>query len=389
MAIVRFSFPTTIHFGPGARKLVAEHLVAQGVKRPLIVTDRGIAPLPLLAEFRAGLTGLDVGVYSEIWGNPVKSQVDNGVAAYKAHQADAVIGLGGGAALDVAKAIALMAVHPGDVLEYAWDHPQVRAIEQPIPYFIALPTTAGTGSEVGRSSVVSDDVTHIKKIIFSPKLLAKAVFADPEMTLDLPPAITAATGMDALTHNVESYLSPEYHPLCDGIALEGVRIAARALPLAVRDGRNLQARSDMLMSSMMGAIAFQKDLGAVHSCAHALSTVADLHHGLANGIMIDHVMRFNLPSATAKLAELARVAGVQGTATMSEQAAAEAFIDWLGRMKADLGIPATVGALAGKRPVTKADIPALVDVAIKDTCHLTNPRKCTREDFEAIFAQAI
>ncbi len=319
----------------------------------------------------------------------MKSQVDSGVAACKAHKADAVIGLGGGAAVDAAKAIALMAVHPGDVLEYAWDHPQVRAIEQPIPYFIALPTTAGTGSEVGRSSVVSDDVTHIKKIIFSPKLLAKAVFADPELTLDLPPAITAATGMDALTHNVESYLSPEYHPLCDGIALEGVRIAARALPLAVRDGHNLQARSDMLMASMMGAIAFQKDLGAVHSCAHALSTVADLHHGLANGIMIDHVMRFNLSSATAKMAELARVAGVPGAATMSEDAAAQAFIAWLGRMKADLGIPATVGALAAKRPVTKADIPALVDVAIKDTCHLTNPRKCTREDFEAIFAQAI
>jgi hypothetical protein len=188
----------------------------------------------------------------------------------------------------------------------------VRAIERELPYFIALPTTAGTGSEVGRSSVISDDATHIKKIIFSPALLAKAVFADPELTLDLPAHITAATGMDALTHNVESYLSPAYHPLCDGIALEGVRIAARALPLAVRDGKNLAARGDMLMSSMMGAIAFQKDLGAVHSCAHALSTVADLHHGLANGIMIDHVMRFNLPAATAKMAELARVAGVPG-----------------------------------------------------------------------------
>ena len=178
---------------------------------------------------------LDVAVYSEIWGNPVKSQVEKGVAAYRAHRADAVIGLGGGAALDVAKAIALMAVHPGDVLEYAWDHPQVRPIEHELPYFVALPTTAGTGSEVGRSSVISDDVTHIKKIIFSPRLLAKAVFADPELTLDLPRSITAATGMDALTHNIESYLSPAYHPLCDGIALEGVRIAAKALRRAVRE----------------------------------------------------------------------------------------------------------------------------------------------------------
>jgi alcohol dehydrogenase class IV len=389
MTIERFSFPTTIHFGPGARKLVADHLKSEDVKRPLIVTDRGIAALPLLAAFVAELPGLEVAVYSEIWGNPVRSQVRNGAAACKAHNADAVIGLGGGAALDVAKAVALMATHPGDILEYAWDHPDVRPIGRELPYFVALPTTAGTGSEVGRSSVVSDDVTHIKKIIFSPKLLAKCVFADPELTLDLPPAITAATGMDALTHNVESYLSPAYHPMCDGIALEGVRIAARALPIAYRDGKNLKARSDMLMSSMMGAVAFQKDLGAVHSCAHALSTVADLHHGLANGIMIDHVMRFNLPAATAKMAELARVAGVAGAGGLEEDAAARAFIDWLTKMKADLGIPATLGALASKRPVIKGDIPALVDVAINDICHQTNPRPCTRDDFERIFAGAI
>jgi alcohol dehydrogenase class IV len=343
----------------------------------------------LLSEFIAGLTGLDSAVYSEIWGNPVRSQVDNGVAAYRAHRADAVIGLGGGAALDVAKAIALMAVHPGAVLEYAWDHPAVRAIDRELPYFIAVPTTAGTGSEVGRSSVISDDATHIKKIIFSPALLAKAVFADPELTLDLPLAITAATGMDALTHNVESYLSPAYHPLCDGIALEGVRIAAKSLRTAVREPHNLQARSDMLMSSMMGAIAFQKDLGAVHSCAHALSTVADLHHGLANGIMIDHVMRFNLPSAVAKMAELAHVAGVKTDHGASQEARAEAFIDWLTALKADLGIPDRLSSWKGKRPVVKADIAALVEVAINDICHQTNPRPCTRGDFQGIFERAI
>jgi len=388
MSIERFAFPTAIYFGAGARKLVAEHLAAQGLERPLIVTDRGIAPLPLLAKFIADLHRLDVAVYSDIWGNPVKSQVADGVTAFRKHRADSIIGLGGGAALDVAKAIALMAVHEGDVLHYAWDHPQVRPIEHELPYFVALPTTAGTGSEVGRSSVISDDATHIKKIIFSPRLLAKAVFADPELTLDLPPAITAATGMDALTHNVESYLSPAYHPLCDGIALEGARIAARSLRTAVREPHNLQARSDMLMSSMMGAIAFQKDLGAVHSCAHALSTVADLHHGLANGIMIDHVMRFNLQSATAKMAELAHAVGAGATGALPE-ANAEAFIDWLATLKCDLGIPATLSGHAAKRPVTKADIPALVDVAINDICHQTNPRKCTRADFERIFAGAM
>jgi len=386
MTIHRFAFPTAIHFGAGARKLVAEHLGAQGLERPLIVTDRGIAPLPLLEKFVADLRQHEVAVYSDIWGNPVKSQVAHGVTAFRKHRADCIIGLGGGAALDVAKAIALMAVHEGDVLEYAWDHPQVRPIEHELPYFVALPTTAGTGSEVGRSSVISDDRTHIKKIIFSPRLLAKAVFADPELTLDLPPHITAATGMDALTHNVESYLSPAYHPLCDGIALEGARIAAKALRTAVREPHNLHARSDMLMSSLMGAIAFQKDLGAVHSCAHALSTVADLHHGLANGIMIDHVMRFNLSAASAKMAELAHVVGA---AKRSAEASASAFVDWLAALKRDLAIPAIVSAYQAKRPVTRADIPALVEVAINDTCHQTNPRPCTREDFEHIFSEAI
>jgi alcohol dehydrogenase class IV len=388
MDIQRFAFPTTIHFGAGARKLVAAHLSAQGIKRPLIVTDRGIAPLPMLTEFVAGLQGLDAGVYSAIWGNPVKSQVDGGASAYRAHRADAVIGLGGGAALDVAKAVALMATNTGDILEYAWDHPQVRSIDHALPYFVALPTTAGTGSEVGRSSVISDDSTHIKKIIFSPKLLAKVVFADPEMTLDLPPHITAATGMDALTHNVESYLSPAYHPLCDGIALEGVRIAAAALRRAVREPHNLAARSDMLMSSMMGAIAFQKDLGAVHSCAHALSTVADLHHGLANGIMIDHVMRFNLPSAVTKMAELAHVVGAARQDRTAQQNA-EAFVAWLTALKAELAIPATLSAYDAKRRVTRADVAALVDVATHDICHQTNPRPCGKADFERIFAEAI
>jgi len=389
MSIERFSFPTTIHFGPGARRLLADHLTAQGIARPLLVTDRGIAALPMLGALVADLPGLQVAVFSEIFGNPVRSQVMAGAAAYNAHKADAVIGVGGGAALDVAKAIALMAHHDGDILDYAWDHPQVRAITQPIPWFVALPTTAGTGSEVGRSAVVSDDRTHVKRIIFSPLLLAKAVFADPELTLDLPASITAATGMDALTHNVESYLSPAYHPMCDGIALEGVRIAAHALPRAVKDGRDLAARSDMMMSSLMGAVAFQKDLGAVHSCAHALSTVADLHHGLANGIMIDHVLRFNLPAATVKLAELAHAAGVPGAEDGTTEARAIAFIAWLTTLKAVLAIPAKLSDYHGARSVTRADIPRLVEIATADICHQTNPRKCTAADFQALFAAAL
>jgi alcohol dehydrogenase class IV len=375
--IAKFSFPTAITFGPGARKLVADHLKQQGLKRPLIVTDKGLAALPILKEFSASLGGLAVSVYGGVFGNPVKQQVIDGVAAYKAHHADAVIGFGGGAALDVAKAVAMMAVHEGDVLEYAWDHPKVRPITQALPYFIALPTTSGTGSEVGRSSVISDDMTHVKKIIFNPVLLARAVFADPELTVDLPAAVTAATGMDALTHNVESYLSPAYHPLCDGIALEGARIAAHALERAVKSPKDIAARADMMMSSMMGAIAFQKDLGAVHSCAHALGTVNDMHHGLANGIMIDHVMRFNLDAAEKKMAELARVCGAG--------ASAESFVEWLVALKSRIGIPAR---LAGKG-VTRDHIAKLVEIAVNDTCHQTNPKPVSAADFEKIFNQAL
>ena len=388
MTVHKFAFPTTIHFGPGASNLVADHLRGVGVERPLIVTDRALAELPVAATFAQKLRdgGLDVATYSGIWGNPMASMVKGGVDAYRAHGADAVIGFGGGAALDVAKVVAMMATNAGDdVLEYAWDHPQVRSIDNDLPYFIALPTTSGTGSEVGRSSVVSEDSTHVKKIVFSPKLLARVVFADPELTLDLPAKVTAATGMDALTHNVESYLSPAYHPLCDGIALEGVRIAAKALPIAVADGRNIQARSDMMMASMMGAIAFQKDLGAVHSCAHALSTVADLHHGLANGIMIDHVMRFNVSVATRKMAEMARVAEVPGASKMNDADAAEAFIEWLVALKVKLGIPAKLSEVG----VETSHIDALTDIAINDICHQTNPRPCTRDDFARIFAGAI
>jgi alcohol dehydrogenase class IV len=195
--------------------------------------------------------------------------------------------------------------------------------------------------------------------------------------------------MDALTHNIESYLSPAYHPLCDGIALEGARIASRSLSKAVHEPTDIGARSDMLMASMMGAIAFQKDLGAVHSCAHALSTVADLHHGLANGIMIDHVMRFNLPAAAAKLAELARVVRAPGGDQGSDEARASAFIAWLGKLKSDIGIPAKLSDYRASRPVTKADILRLTEIATADICHQTNPRPCTREDFQKIFAEAL
>jgi alcohol dehydrogenase class IV len=341
------------------------------------VTDRALGALPVLAEFRGHLGGFDVAVFDGVFGNPTASQVMAGAAAFKAHRADAVIGFGGGAALDVAKVVGVMAVHEGDVLEYVWDHPQVRPIVNELPYFVALPTTSGTGSEVGRSSVVSEDDTHVKRVVFSPKILARAVFADPELTLALPAAITAATGMDALTHNVESYLSPAYHPLCDGIALEGARIAARALPIAVAEPGNIGARGDMMMASMMGAIAFQKDLGAVHSCAHALGAVCDLHHGLANALMIDTVLAWNHEAVPAKFDELAHGCGVAGGGA--------ALVPWLRALKTRIGI---TGGLA-QRGVTAAQLPRLVDLATADICHQTNPRPCAAADFERLFRAAM
>ena len=377
MSIARFAFPTPIHFGAGARRSVAAHLLEQGCKRPLIVTDRALAALPVMAEFRSHLGGLNIAVFDGVFGNPTCAQVMAGAATFKAHGADSVIGFGGGAALDVAKVVGLMATHPGDVLEYVWDHPQVRPIVNPLPYFVALPTTSGTGSEVGRSAVVSENDTHHKRTVFSAAILARAVFADPELTLALPAAVTAATGMDALTHNIESYLSPAYHPLCDGIALEGVRIGARALALAVNEPGNLQARADMMISSMMGAIAFQKDLGSVHACAHALGAVCDMHHGLANALMIDTVLAWNQEAVPAKFDELAHAAGVAGDGA--------GFVPWLRQLKARIGI---TGGLA-QRGVTLDLLPRLVPLAATDFTGQTNPRPATEADYERLFRQAM
>lgn len=377
---VRFNFPTTIHLGWGVRDQIGPHLKAQGLSKPLVVTDRGVAALPMLGELTAALAaaGLKAGVFSEIFGNPAKSQVTAGVKAFKDQGADSIVAIGGGAAIDVAKAIALMIHHPGDLFDYEDDLPGARPVDQKIPYWVAVPTTAGTGSEVGRSSVVSDDVTHVKKIIFSPRLLAPIVYADPELTVGLPAAITAATGMDALTHCVEAYLARGYHPIADGIALEGIRLAAGALVKAVREPKDRDARTAMLQASMMGAIAFQKGLGVTHSCAHALSTVNDMHHGLANGIMIDFALRHNLQAVPERFAAMAQAVGLK-------DASGEAFLAWLAGLKRETGIPEKLGA----KGVKTSDIPKLVAIAIKDACHPSNPEVCTEADFERIFKAAI
>jgi alcohol dehydrogenase class IV len=378
VTIASYSFPTTIRFGVGARHLVGTHLATTGRERPLVVTDKGVADLPIHGELLDDLraAGMDAASFGEVWGNPVESQVISGVEAYHAHGADSIVGLGGGAALDVAKAIGLMATHPGELFDYEDEVPGVRPIDDAIPWFVALPTTAGTGSEVGRSAVISDE-QHVKRIIFSPHLLAREVFADPELTAGLPPHLTAATGMDALTHNVEAYLAKDPHPICDGIAVEGVRLCAANLVPAVLDGSDLDARAGMLMASMMGAIAFQKGLGLVHSCAHALGTAADLHHGLANALMIDHALAFNVPTSGDKLEYLA---GAIGLADPS----ADAFLAWLRAVKEDTGIPAGLGAQGVDRGLAGQ----LTELATADACHANNPRPVTSEDFARIFDEA-
>jgi alcohol dehydrogenase class IV len=389
----QFNFPTRIQYGPGAVKLIPDALRMVGRKRPLLVTDKGLAPLPPVTDTARLLdeAGLPVAVFSGVWGNPVKSQVTAGVAAFRDHGADAIVAIGGGAAIDVAKAIALMVNHPGDLFDYEDGKPDARPMDREIPTFLTVPTTAGTGSEVGRSTVVSDDATHVKKIIFSPRLLAQRVFVDPDLTMGLPAAVTAATGMDALTHLVEAYLSKGFHPMCDGIALEGLRLLSRNLGRCVdyarrvaagdkallTDDAHREARGMMLNAALMGAVAFQKGLGVTHSLAHALSTVCDLHHGLANGIMIPFAMTFNREAVPQRMADLAAAAGVS-------PADADGFLRWLLEVRAAIGIPATLGA-AG---VGRDKLDALVEIAVADSCHQNNPRTVVPADFREMFTRA-
>ncbi len=394
MTISNYNFPTVIKYGAGAISLLPGILQDEGVKRPLIVTDRGLAKLPPTEKTRKLLedAGLAVAVFSEIWGNPLVSQATAGGKVAREHKADAIIALGGGAALDVAKCVAVLLHHDGDLLEYEAFLKNPKPIDKDIPYIVAIPTTAGTGSEVGRSAVVSDDASHQKKIIFSGRLLAKRVLLDPELTVGLPPEVTAATGLDALTHCVESYLHASVHPMCDGIALEGVRIIAKHLPRAVEfakkikagdasvltNAEHIEARGMMLNAAMMGAVAFQKDLGVTHSCAHALSTVCDLHHGLANGIMIPYAMRFNSDVSNDKLAILAEVAG-------AKEKSAKGFIDWLVAFNTSLGIPKSLKEV-GVKP---EHIDPLIEAANADFCHQFNPKPVRPEDFRALFEEAI
>jgi alcohol dehydrogenase class IV len=315
--------------------------------------------------------------------NPVEADVDKGIARYREASCDFILAVGGGSSLDVGKAIRLRTSNNLPLEEYDALKGGSEKISGNMPRMISIPTTAGTGSEVGRSTVITPRATGRKTVIFSPHLIPDVAICDPRLTVNLPPKLTAATGMDALTHNIESYLSTNYHPICDAIALEGVRIAAENIGGAVEHGRDIEARSAMMMAAVMGAIAFQKDLGVAHSLAHPLSTVAGLHHGLANAVMLPHAMRFNLQYAAGRLKDVAARLGVN-VSGLSDTAAADKGIQRVRELIREIGIPARLSD-AGVR---EEQIPAMAGQAILDGCHLTNPRPCTKGDMVALYKAA-
>lgn len=374
-----YNFPTSIRFGKGVIDELGPHLKGQGFSRPLVVSDAAFAGMDVFKNIMNLLlgAGLNPQLFSEISKNPVKSNVLKGGDAYKSGQCDCIVGIGGGASMDVARAIALRINHHRDLFDYDDTLGGDKYVTEDVPYFVTVPTTSGTGSEVGRSTVIADDVTHEKKILFAPKLLAKKVFADPELTMALPPMVTATTGIDALTHNVEAYLSKGFSPLCDGIALEGIRLIAAGLERATKNP-DLEARSKMMMASLMGATAFQKGLGIVHSLAHPLSTVLDMHHGLANAIMIPYGMEFNADVSEERMKVICEVIGLK-------EKSSTAFIGWLRELNKKIGIPQNLASFN----ITKEQLERLSDLAEKDPCHSCNPKPVTRKDFHSLYQKAM
>jgi alcohol dehydrogenase class IV len=377
--VLQYNFPTTIRFGIGSSKELPEYLLKHHVSRPLIVTDPTVAGLDffkqIINELKA--VGIFPEVFSEIHKNPVKSDVYAGTEVYDHAMRNGIVGIGGGAAIDVARAIVLRVHHREDLFKYDDLIGGDVYVTNDVPHFVTIPTTAGTGSEVGRSAIIADDETHQKKILFSPKLLAKTVFADPALTFALPPSITAATGMDALTHNMEAYLAKMSHPMCEGIALEGISLINQSIRKAVL-APEPESRSRMLLGSLMGAVAFQKGLGVVHSLAHPLSSLLDTHHGLANAVNIPYGMRFNIAGNEHKFRRIAEVLELK-------EHTGEAVVKYLFDLNADIGIPHQLRDIG----VKQEHLDTLADLAIADFAHPNNPKPVTRADFRKLYEEAL
>ena len=375
MSFSVWSFPTRIVFGNGAVQQAGAEAKRLGVSRALIVTDKGVVKAGLLAPIEAALreAGVTKAVFDDVLPNPVEKNVHDGVRAFKESDADLVVAVGGGSPLDIGKLIRLGVNHHRPLVDYDDATGGDAFITANVPPMIAIPTTAGTGSEVGRSGVVTLDANHRKTVIFSPYLLANVALLDPEITRGLPPFLTAATGFDALTHCLEAYVSKGEHPMADGIALEGLRLVARFLARATKDGADLEARGGMMKAAMMGAVAFQKGLGACHSLAHPLSSEHGMHHGLANALGLPAVVEFNEAAAGEKLADVARIFGGEPSA----KGCAEA----LRALRSELGLPGGLGASG----VPRDSLPKLADLAFKDACHTSNPRGCSRDDLLSLY----
>jgi 4-hydroxybutyrate dehydrogenase len=373
MSIVTWSFPTTIVFGNGSLAKLPDHVRRASGTRALLVCDPGVVRAGIAERVKGVLegAGVRVAVFDKVAANPVEENVFEGVAAYKAHAADVVVSVGGGAPLDAGKLIALATTHTRPLHEYDDAIGGDAHITANVPPILNVPTTAGTGSEVGRSGVVTLKATGRKTVIFSPHLLAKAAILDPELTVSMPARITAATGFDALTHCIEAYLSLGDHPMADGIALAGIELCAKHLVTAVTNGSDLDARGGMMKAAMMGAVAFQKGLGACHSLAHPLSSEKDMHHGLANALCLPAVMDFNNGAVPDRVERVRRV--VDSNATSLSNA--------LRALREKVGLPSGLGA----EGVTKADIAKLADKAMEDACHRSNPRPCTRDDMARLY----
>ncbi|MBO9433108.1 iron-containing alcohol dehydrogenase [Ruegeria sp. R13_0] len=375
-----WSYPTAIKFGAGRINELPEACAAAGMKRPLLVTDKGLADLPITTVTLDILeaAGLGRGLFSDVDPNPNEKNLAAGVAAYNAGGHDGVIAFGGGSGLDLGKMVAFMAGQTRPV----WDFEDIgdwwtRANADVIAPIIAVPTTAGTGSEVGRASVITNSETHAKKIIFHPKVLPTVVICDPELTVGMPKFITAGTGLDAFAHCVEAYSSPHYHPMSQGIALEGMRLVKDYLPRAYADGTDLEARAQMMSAAAMGATAFQKGLGAIHAMSHPIGAVFNTHHGTTNAVCMPAVLEFNAPAIADRFQQAAAYLGIEG--------GFDGFRSFVQEFNDALGIPRQLSELG----VTEDRIPELVEGAIIDPSCGGNPIELTKENLTQLFHAAL
>lgn len=378
-----WNFPTRMLVGPGRIAELAQSCRACGMEKPLIVTDEGLADLPVIAKARKVLSGagIEAVLFDRVRGNPTLDNVEEGLTVYREGSHDGVIAIGGGSAMDVGKCIAFMA---GQTLSI-WDFEEAneqwkKADAKAVAPVIAVPTAAGTGSEVARGAVVTNRATKEKRSIFHPKMLPKVVIADPELSVGLPPAMTAATGFDALSHCVEAYCAKGFHPMADGIALQGIALIARYLPRAYEKGDDIEARSRMLAAASMGATAFQKGLGAMHAISHPVNAFYDTHHGLTNAILMPYVLVWNRQAIEHKMVILARVLDLS-----SDKDGFDAVLAWLLDLRATLGIPNSLAELG----VTEDRIEQMAEQAMRDPSTPANPRTMTAEAYAKVIRAAV